>query len=226
MRSVPERDDLLLEGPPNARATIALAHGAGAPMDSPFMSRMSAGLAGEGLRVVRFEFPYMRDRREKGRRRPPDPPAVLRESWLEVIARLGGGAGLVIGGKSMGGRIASMIADDAGVAGLVCLGYPFHPPGNPERLRVAHLASLRTPALIVQGSRDALGSREEVAGYTLAPSIRVLFLEDGDHSFKPRARAGVMLEENLSLAIRAVVDFVRGLRPADERVSSTPPAPE
>jgi predicted alpha/beta-hydrolase family hydrolase len=101
------------------------------------------------------------------------------------------------------------VADEAGVRGLVCLGYPFHPPGKPEQLRTAHLAGLRTPALIVQGSRDALGAREEIAGYSLAPSIRLLFLEDGDHSFKPRALSGVTLEENLARAIEAVAGFVR-----------------
>jgi predicted alpha/beta-hydrolase family hydrolase len=203
-----DTSDLLFDGPPSASATLVLAHGAGAPMDSPFMARVAEGVAAAGLRVVRFEFPYMRARRE-GRRRPPDPGAVLRERWLEVVARLGGGGGLVLGGKSMGGRIASTIADEVGARGLVCLGYPFHPPGRPEQLRVAHLAKLTTPALFVQGSRDALGSREEIATYVLPASIRVVFLEDGDHSFKPRAKAGVTLEAHLAEAVRLVAAFVR-----------------
>jgi predicted alpha/beta-hydrolase family hydrolase len=205
--------DMLLDGPPDAGATLVLAHGAGAPMDSPFLAAIAEGVASEGIRVARFEFPYMRARREGGRRGGPDSAPVLRERWLEVIAKLGGGAGLVIGGKSMGGRIASMVADEAGARGLVCLGYPFHPPGRPDRLRVAHLETLATPALFVQGTRDTLGSREEIATYELAPSIRVVFLEDGDHSFKPRARSGATLEGNLDEAVRAVAEFVRSRFP-------------
>ncbi len=169
---------------------IVLAHGAGAPMDSPFMNVVAAGLAAGGLRVARFEFPYMRRRRETGERRPPDREPALRAAWLEAIAALGGGERLVIGGKSLGGRMASLVADEAGARGLVCLGYPFHPPGQPDRLRTAHLRDLRTPTLIVQGTRDPFGTREEVAGYDLSPAIRVVWLEDGDHSFKPRVSSG------------------------------------
>jgi predicted alpha/beta-hydrolase family hydrolase len=198
---------LLEDGPPTARHTLVLAHGAGAPMDSPVLARIARGLADRGIRVVRFEFPYM-DRRREGVRRPPDPEPVLRGRWLAVIERLGGGAGLVIGGKSLGGRIASLVAGEARVRGLVCLGYPFHPPGRPERLRTAHLAELATPTLIVQGTRDALGSREEIAGYRLSPSIRVEFLEDGDHSFKPRASSGVTLGDNLARAVEVTSAFL------------------
>ena len=111
-----------------------LAHGAGAPMDSPFLDTIARGLAERGLRVVRFEFPYMRARRTSGARKPPDREPVLRASWREAIEAAGGGGPgrLVIGGKSLGGRIASLVADETGVRGLVCLGYPFHPPGRPE----------------------------------------------------------------------------------------------
>ena len=108
----------------------------------------------------------------------------------------------------MGGRIASMVADEADVAGLVCLGYPFHPPGQPNKLRVAHLENLKTPALIVQGERDAFGTREEIARYSLSKNIRILFLEDGDHSFKPRASSGRTEKDNLSEAIALVTAFL------------------
>ena len=127
---------LVFDGPDDAELTIALAHGAGAPMDSPFMATIAAGLAATGLRVARFEFPYMNRRRIDGTRRPPDRAPVLLETWRAVITTLRPGR-LVIGGKSLGGRIASMLADQAGVRGLVCLGYPFHAPGKPaapERL--------------------------------------------------------------------------------------------
>ena len=200
--------NLLYDGPVDAEATLVLAHGAGAPMDSPFMQSMATAVAAGGLRVVRFEFPYMADRRQ-GERRGPDRTAVLARAWNEVIVAIGDPARLVIGGKSMGGRIASMIADEAGVAGVVGLGYPFHPPGRPASLRTAHLESLKTPALIVQGERDPLGSRGEVAAYALSPAIRVEWLPDGDHSFKPRKRSGHTTEGNLAKAVDLVVRFCR-----------------
>lgn len=204
-------EELLIEGPPNAAHTLVLAHGAGAPMDSPFMKRVSAALASRGIRVVRFEFPYMARRRESGGRGAPDRPAVLMARWKDVIERLGGGARTVIGGKSMGGRIASMVADEVEARGLVCLGYPFHPPGDASRLRTAHLESLSTPALIVQGTRDTFGSAQEIPAYRLSPSIRVAFIEGGDHSFKPPARSGRTEAQNLEDAIGIVADFVLGL---------------
>lgn len=188
---------------------MVLAHGAGAPMDSPFMNVMARELAERGLRVARFEFPYMRHRREGRGTRPPDREPVLLQTWRDAVEALGGGDRVVIGGKSMGGRMASLVADEIGVRGLVCLGYPFHPPGKPESLRVKHLEPLRTPTLIVQGTRDALGSREEVESYTLSPAIRLVWLEDGDHSFKPRVSSGHTEKGHLAAAVEAVAGFVR-----------------
>jgi hypothetical protein len=205
---------VLFDGPARAPLTFVLAHGAGAPMDSPFMNAMAAGIAAGGFRVARFEFPYMRARREDGRRKPPDRPAVLVASWHEAIREIAGKKGatsVAIGGKSMGGRIASMVADDAAVAGLVCLGYPFHPPGQPEKLRVAHLEHLKTPALFLQGTRDAFGTEDEVSGYSLSKRIRIHFLPDGDHSFKPRAASGRTEKQNVEEAIAEVVAFLEGL---------------
>ncbi len=201
----------LFDGPDKARRTLVLAHGAGAPMDSPFMAAFAEGLAAHDLRVARFEFPYMRARRETGLRKPPDRAPVLTETWREAIAALGDPRAMLIGGKSMGGRIASLIADEAGVAGLVCLGYPFHAPGRPERLRVEHLEGLRTPTLIVQGERDTLGNRAEVSGYPLSAAIGIHWLADGDHSFKPRKASGRTAAENWQEGIQAVADFVAGL---------------
>ncbi len=204
--------DFLFNGPEDG-PRVVLAHGAGAPMDSPSLKTLAAGLAAEGLRVARFEFPYMRARRTEGRQRPPDREPVLLDTWRAVFAELGGAGALVIGGKSMGGRMASMIADEVGARGLVCLGYPFHPPGKPERTRTAHLEHLRTPALVVQGTRDAFGTPEDVAGYTLSPAIRIVWLEDGDHSFKPRAASGRTEKQSLQEAVTAVAGFVRSLAP-------------
>lgn len=202
--------ELLRNGPSDAPATLALAHGAGAPMDSPFMERLATGLAGDGLQVVRFEFPYMQRRRADGGRRPPDKAPALKAAWREVAATLAVDC-LVVGGKSMGGRVASMVADDVGASGLVCFGYPFHPPGKPERLRTDHLASIRTPTLIVQGSRDRFGTPDEVAGYDLAASIEMCWIEDGDHSLEPRKRSGRTSEQNLAAAGDAAARFIRGL---------------
>jgi uncharacterized protein len=199
---------LIVDGPKTAAKTFLFAHGAGAPMDSSFMQRVAEGVATSGVRVVRFEFPYMQRRRETGKRGAPDPSPRLMQSFREIIGEQGGGSRLVIGGKSMGGRIASMVADEAAVLGLICLGYPFHPPGRADKTRTAHLENLRTPALIVQGTRDTFGGPEEVRGYKLSPAIRIEWLEDGDHSFKPRARSGRTEADNLRTAIARVADFI------------------
>lgn len=180
----------LFDGAPDAKVTILLAHGAGAPMESAALTRASQALASVGLRVARFEFGYMAARRISAKR-PPSPRAeTLKGEYHSAVDALAVKGPLVIGGKSMGGRVASMVADElhaaSRIAGLLCLGYPFHPVGKPEQLRTAHLAHMQTPALIVQGTRDPFGTREEVAGYTLSPSIELLWLEDGDHDLAPR----------------------------------------
>ena len=191
--------------------TVALAHGAGAPMDSPFMNEVAEGLAGRGLRVVRFEFPYMARRRTEGRRAPPDRAPLLLETWWEAIAACGPAGRLVIGGKSMGGRMASLVADEAGVAGLLVFGFPFHAPGKTAEGRIGHLADLATPTLIVQGTRDALGSRDEVANHALSSAIELCWIEDGDHSLKPRKASGHTYEESMARAVTAAAGFVLGL---------------
>ncbi|HET9069475.1 MAG TPA: alpha/beta family hydrolase [Amaricoccus sp.] len=176
--------DFVLDGPKGAAMSLLLAHGAGGPMDSAAMTAATRALAAEGLRVARFEFAYMAGRRQGIRKPPPRAESVMGE-YRAAVAALGAPR-LVIGGKSMGGRVASMVADELGVAGLLCLGYPFHPPGRPGELRTRHLEALRTPALIVQGTRDPFGTRAEVETYRLSPAIRLLWLEDGDHDLRPR----------------------------------------
>lgn len=186
------RPDFLVTGADDAAITFLFAHGAGAPMDSASMNAATDALVAEGLRVVRFEFTYMAARRT-GTSKPPPKAETLIPEYRAAVDALGPVSGKrVIGGKSMGGRVASMLADElhaAGkVAGLLCLGYPFHPPEKPENLRTAHLEGLKTPALIVQGTRDPFGTREEVPAYPLSPAIEILWLEDGDHDLKPRMR--------------------------------------
>ena len=182
----------LFTGPDDAPVTLLLAHGSGAPMDSPAMDAVAAALAAEGLRVARFEFAYMAARRTEDSRRPPPKGETLIPEYRAAVSALAARGPLVIGGKSLGGRVASMAADDlhreGRIAGLFCFGYPFHPPEKPRQLRTAHLMTLETPAMICQGTRDPFGTREDVAGYGLPERIRILWLEDGDHHLKPRKR--------------------------------------
>lgn len=204
--------ELLQDGPAKARHRLLLAHGAGAPMDSPFMNEIARLIAGAGVRVVRFEFPYMQARRTPGGgRRGPDRKAVLLSTFREVIEALGGGPRLVVGGKSMGGRYASMLADEAHARGVLCLGYPFYAPGKRERPRIEHLQTLQTPTLIIQGTRDAMGNREAVADFELSKSIRLHWLEDGDHSFKPRKKSGRTEAQALAEAAAAAIAFIESL---------------
>lgn len=184
--------NFLFDGPEDARVTLLLAHGAGAPMDSASMTATAKALGAAGFRVARFEFGYMAARRTGTRKPPPKAETVMPE-YVAAIDDLGPTNGpLIIGGKSMGGRVASMVADAefaAGrIAGLLCLGYPFHPPGRPQQLRTAHLMALKTPTLICQGTRDEFGDRFEVGEYGLSDEIEVFWLEDGDHDLKPRKR--------------------------------------
>ncbi len=197
----------LFDGPAEAPMTLVLAHGAGAPMDSPFMTAFAEGLGERGLRIARFEFPYMAARRADGRKRPPDGQAKLLDAWRQAVGALQT-ARLSIGGKSMGGRMASLVADEVGAAGLVCLGYPFHPPGRPERLRTAHLKTIQTPSLIVQGTRDPFGTRAEVEGYELSEALRFHWAEDGNHDLAPRKASGRSVVDNWSEAMDAVAGFL------------------
>lgn len=196
-----------------SRATLLLAHGAGAPMDSPFMNEIAANLAALGVSVFRFEFAYMAARRTDGRKRPPAPKARLLEEWRQCYRQVREHVQgpLAIGGKSMGGRMASLLADELGADALVCLGYPFHAVGKVDKPRVAHLADLRTPTLIVQGERDPMGGRERVAGYALAPAITLHWLAAGDHDLKPLQRSGFNHEQHLQAAAQAVSAFLHRL---------------
>ena len=191
-------------------ATLILAHGAGAPMDSEFMQHMAQSLAARGLAVLRFEFAYMAARRLDGKKRPPSPQAKLLGQWHEVYnqVRQQVAGPLAIGGKSMGGRMASLLADELGADALVCLGYPFYAVGKPEKPRVAHLAELCTQTLIIQGERDALGDRQAVAGYALAESIKLHWLTAGDHDLKPLKSSGFTHQQHMQAAADAIAQFL------------------
>ena len=195
----------LVDGPTRAAATVILAHGAGAGMEHEWIAGVAAGFAARGLRCVRFEFPDMAARRE-GRRPGPDRMPKLQAAFREVVAAQRGR--VVLAGKSMGGRVATTIADEVGAMAVVVFGYPFHPPGKPTQLRTEHLEHLRTPTLILQGERDPFGTRDEVPDYPLSAAIRVRWLDDGDHSLKPRKKSGFTLEQHIATALDAAAAFV------------------
>lgn len=185
-------------------------------MDSPFMAAIASGLADRGWRVVRFAFPYMARQRLTGRKAAPDALPTLLECFRREVglAADAGAAPLIIGGKSLGGRVASLVADalaPAGVRGCICLGYPFHPPGKPLQLRTQHLTDLSTPTLILQGERDPFGRRPEVETYPLSPRVRLEWIPAGDHSFKPNRASGRGEAENWALAVDLAHRFCRDL---------------
>lgn len=208
--------EFLISGPPRAELTLLLAHGAGAPMDSEFMTTFADLLAQRGMRVARFEFEYMAARRVDARRRPPPRAERLLEPFRAVVHALTAPSTLIIGGKSLGGRVASMVADELykakAVAGLVCLGYPFHPPGKSDRLRTAHLTRLNCPALICQGTRDPLGGADEVHSYDLSRAISIHWAEDGDHDLTPRKTSGLTRQDNWRSAADAIATFAKSVR--------------
>lgn len=207
--------DFLRTGPANAPATILLAHGAGVAMDAPSMTAIADALAAENLAVARFEFPYMAARRS-GSRKPPPRADKLLPDYRAAVAELGASTPLVIGGKSMGGRVATMVADDLfadrKIAGVLCLGYPFHPPAKPDQLRTGHLKALKAPTLIVQGTRDPFGTSDEVPGYNLSSTIRMHWLPDGDHDLKPRKRiSGFSHADHLATMARETALWIQTL---------------
>jgi uncharacterized protein len=173
--------------PKGAEATLVVAHGAGAGMDHPFLAGFCRAMGEAGVATVRFNFPYV----ERGRR-SPDPERVLRETWLAAFEDATGRAGsrrVFAGGKSLGGRIASMCAADGMPAsGLVFLGYPLHPPGKPDRLRAEHLARIMVPMLFLQGTRDPFARPDLLVGVlkTLGDRATLVPIEGGDHSFRVR----------------------------------------
>ncbi|WP_061040269.1 alpha/beta fold hydrolase [Vibrio coralliirubri] len=200
-------NNVIIDGEDNP-ITFIFAHGAGAGMDHEFMQSVAKGLAFKGIRVIRFNFPYMIKRAEDGKRRPPDRAPKLLETYQEIIEQVDADK-LVIGGKSMGGRMASHLSEVDKVAAMACLGFPFHPPGKPEKYKGEHLAELAKPCLILQGERDTFGKREEFADFDLSDSIRVEFIPDGDHSFKPRKSSGYTEQQNIALTVEKLSAFIK-----------------
>ncbi|HEY4013748.1 MAG TPA: alpha/beta fold hydrolase [Polyangiaceae bacterium] len=194
-----ERTDATLyaaSGAPEPATTFVLAHGAGGRQTHPWMVAMAKALAQRGIEVVTFDFLYAH-----ARRRLPDRNEILEATWRAVLtavrARSGAASRLFAGGKSMGGRVATQVVAEADsrdekVEGLVSFGYPLHPPGKPDRLRVAHLPKVRVPALFVQGSRDAFGTPDELRPFVdeMPGGARIYVVEGGDHSLVLPKSAG------------------------------------
>jgi len=178
---------------------LLFAHGAGAGKDSPFMLQMTGLLQQQGIEVELFDFPYMQQMALTGKRRPPDRFERLVEAMAQQLDKLPTDLPLVLAGKSMGGRVAVALAAERNLPALV-FGYPFHPLGKPERLRLELLAAMPREVLILQGERDSFGTRAEVESYGLGEQVRLEWLPDGDHSLKPRKRSGHTLQANMALA--------------------------
>jgi uncharacterized protein len=201
-----------------ASGLLVLAHGAGADQRHRVLKTLASGIAARGVDVVTFNFLYTEQRR-----RTPDRAPVLEDTWTAVInaiaADLPPSTRLAIGGKSMGGRIASQVLAQrpdtpqwARVSGLVLLGYPLHPPGKPDQLRTAHLPQLRVPVLLVQGTRDAFGTREEVLPVfqALPTRVDVELIEQGDHSFAVPKSSGVTEADVLARVCDRVASWILG----------------
>jgi uncharacterized protein len=203
--------EFLASGPPGPLARFLCAHGAGAGMTSPFLAAIAAALTERGIATLRFEFAYMAGRRAGGGKKPPPRAERLMDEYVAAARAAPKGVPLLIGGKSMGGRVASLVADrlfgEGLIAGLICLGYPFHPPNQPAQLRTAHLKDLTCPTLIVQGERDPFGNRGEVEGFALSAAIRLTWAADGDHDLGPRGASGHTRRGNLAAAADAIAAF-------------------
>lgn len=193
---------------------LLMTHGAGAGQDSTFLQHLRDALAATGVQTLAIEFDYLRRMRETGRRRPPpriDHLVTELAQWCDSMSHPDLPP-LWLGGKSMGGRVASLLAAREGAPGLVLCGYPFHPPRKPDTLRLDHWSALRCPTLVIQGSRDPLGTREEVTGYPLPACAEVHWLADGDHDWRPRRASGNDQAELIRQGADAIAAFMARYR--------------
>ncbi|GHE85187.1 alpha/beta fold hydrolase [Thalassotalea profundi] len=194
----------------HAKATVIFAHGAGADKNSDFLNLVSAQLLPHGINVLRFNFPYMDKRLQDGKRRPPDRMPKLIECLAQVIEEHKTSLPLYLMGKSMGGRVAATLAKDHSehIRGVICLGYPFHPHKQPDKLRLEPLQNITKPVLIIQGDRDALGNKCEIERYEISTRCQLHFLPDGDHDLKPRVKSGHTHQQHLHSAITIINGFI------------------
>lgn len=202
-----------LETQPNDPwAQLFLAHGAGTGWDHAWLNEVAAMLVAEGVWVRRVEFPYAQWMRKTGRRRPPHPITQLVDYYRELLTlRRDANLPCFVGGKSMGGRVATMLAaKSAELCGVVAYGYPFHPVRKPENLRLQPLFEALTPVLVIQGTRDPFGTESEVQAYNLGEGTQLAWLADGDHDWKPRKASAHDQTALFQQAVAATVRFMRG----------------
>lgn len=199
-------------------ATLLTAHGAGAPMDSTFMEKLAGALGEEGVAVARFEFAYMAGRRSGSSKKPPPRADKLTGEFQTALQSLLSETEgpLLLGGKSMGGRVAAMLGGGGSlpgrVKGVCCFGYPFHPTGKPDAAwRLAPLQEAKRPVLILQGDRDPFGSRAELNDVGLPEHVSITYLEDGNHDFGPRGKSPATLDGNIRAAARATAAFAASI---------------
>jgi hypothetical protein len=203
------------------KAQVIFAHGAGADMSHEFMEDFTLLLNKNNINVTRFNFPFMDKRRQTQKKYPPDRMPKLLNCYQAIIDYVSHQQALVcplfIGGKSMGSRVAvTLMADEnyrqsasfTKVQAVFCLGYPFHPPKKPEKLRLTPLIEAKKPTLIIQGQRDTLGNQTEISGYGLAPPCQIIFLADGDHSLKPRVKSGFTYAGHMITAAEKLCNFI------------------
>nr|WP_300999880.1 alpha/beta family hydrolase [Halomonas sp.] len=193
---------------------LLIAHGAGAGQHSCYMRHLRDALAAQGVQTLAIEFAYMQRMQREAKRIPP--PRIDRlveelSQWCDILTRPEGGT-LWLGGKSMGGRAASLLAARDRVAGLVLCGYPFHPPNQPEKLRLSHWPLIDCPTVVVQGSRDPFGTQDEVSGYGLAERAHVHWLADGDHDWKPRRSSGRSQLDLIEEGAAVIAEFMQAHR--------------
>lgn len=196
---------------------LLFAHGAGAGKDSEFMVSMTNQLESKQITVKRFNFPYMSLMTEQGKRRPPDRMPQLISFFKQQVSQVLSDPNysehsIFVGGKSMGGRVASLLADSLDnnlpINGIICLGFPFHPPRTPQKFRGEHLANIEIPTLILQGERDPFGNKQEVEQYQLSDKVSLEFIFDGDHSFNPRKTSGGTYQRNLEKSSQLIDSFI------------------
>ncbi|MEW6992437.1 alpha/beta family hydrolase [Colwelliaceae bacterium 6441] len=195
---------------PNASALVIFAHGAGADKSSAFMNEISRLLNDENINVLRFNFNYMDKRLADQKRYPPERMPKLIACFESVLDTIDSQLPIFLAGKSMGGRVAATMAENSldNVKGVMCLGYPFHPQKQPEKLRLAPLQQTTLPVLIIQGERDALGSKKEISAYEISGLCQITFLADGDHNLKPRVKSGYNHQQHLQSAVNAMTGFI------------------
>lgn len=204
-------DNILINGPKEAKNILLLAHGAGAPMDSIFMNTISDGLNNNGIITFRFEFPYM-EKRRSGKNTFPDKLDVLCDFYKKIyfnIKKANPDKNIWLGGKSMGGRVSTLISRSLDIKGVIVFGYPFHPINKLDKLRLESLQLSGPPILIIQGTRDKFGTITEVKKYKIHKNNTIFWIKDGDHSYNTLKKSGLSSKDAIVQAYNEASIFIK-----------------